>query len=275
MSQNKVAPPNFSLIILLCSFVFSFFSVPASLAVSREEPNKVALWEILKNPQSNIGLLSYDSSRIRRVIKSPKTTGGSQNAGIAVVESEAGRFVLKIYGKRRRFSKLQYSILIQWYLGKFGICPKISGILQNDQMNELQRRGLLPGDLEASFGVLMELVPGAWNFTREKEVPKEAKSWDHRRNSDYMYSLRPLTEKLGIIAHDPQFLVSDGGKVYYSDLDLVWYVSPSGMVLGDITEEDLKRFLQYDPNGLRMIKNDSFDQVIPIYTSNVKRFLTR
>lgn len=261
----------FTLIIFLGSAVI--FAAPNQKPINQKSPNRIELWQIMRNADANIQKLYLPGTVVEKILSSPNTAGGSQNAGIAIIQCNGGERVLKFYSPDKDLSKMKFSLLIQWYLGKFGICPKVDGIFTNTEILFLQEKGLLPGNLKASFAVIMEKISNPWNFNRGKEAPPEAKDWNHSANVDFMYSLIPLTERLGIIANDPQFLVSKEGRVYYFDLDMVWFVTPKLEVLGNVDPEDIKRFLEYSPQGLKKIKNDSFEMIIPVYTHSVKKFI--
>lgn len=237
------------------------FALAVALSAPATTSRYEALAPVLLDARRQIAKLELSAGTIESV-EGQLSAFGSQNAGLLVVRTASGeRALLKVYPASMPLAPLACSILLQRHLGEHGLAPRVHGWLPPRAT----------GIAGCSFGLLMELIEHGWNPTRSDPVPAFARHLDHDRVIAGIRAIRDAVDRLRVNAHDPQFLVVPSGRVYYVDLDRVWWVTRDNRVLGADTRRAAELYAPYLASGEMIpISNEHFEMMIRVYLSQVR-----
>jgi len=186
-------------------------------------------------------------SEIERVLQYIRPFGsaaGEFNAGIYIVRLKTGEEVaLKLVKSSAFTSDTSYFSLehralndylqIHFRLGQQGVAPKLKGILKPffasewEHIDLANRLGMKkPPDTSSNvkvIGILMEIVPGAWDLRKSDEIPKFMRHWTAdqlREAAKVILEIEKNLHSQGISPEDLTFFFDEAGKSWIGDLDL-------------------------------------------------------
>lgn len=227
------------------------------------------LQERIENRFEILDQLRKDAGFVETIEKSIKhhERDGTMTYDVLLVDTKAGRMAMKVYKPEQSEEDLAMSLVLNDYLGKLGIAPKLHGYLPHAQTAKILNEQLARDytDASFSFAILLEFIEGAWNFKRDNYVPPEIKTWDVTDVVERMLFFQHTLDTLRIKANDIQYLISSTGKIYLMDLDHFNWISPQNELWGyaapfTIQEGDFARLKARYGNTPIPVNNDlSFD----------------
>lgn len=234
------------------------------------EPDLGTLQLRIQHRLERLERLRKDADFVTSVDKSLKRHDhdGAMTWDVLLVETQAGRMALKVYKSEHSEDGLAMSLVLNEYLGEFGMAPRLHGYLPQSQVAEILGAPMESenGTTPFSFGILMEVIEGAWNFKRDAfiYVPPQLDSWDQEAMIERLRLFWRTLDRLRIKANDTQYFVSGDGQVYLADFDHFNWISLENELWGyaaafTIQADDFAR-----------MKAKSGDQPIPVSNDDIE-----
>ena len=193
-------------------------------------PDKKDLEAIFRDPRGYLETLKISHKAIVRVLGPLENQPGGESRVYEVVTSK-GLGVIRIDFAQVLKDRL-IAIVLQSYLGRFGITPEIYGLLEGDELHSMiGSRPALSGirspwvekpKAPAFSAILMSRVVDGWNILqpeRNGQIPKHAARWEAESILLQIGFIQDTLTSLGIQIIDPQYLISRQGQVKIIDLD--------------------------------------------------------
>lgn len=232
-------------------------------------PDLATLQFRIQHRFERLDALKKDASFVQGIDRSLRRYehDGAMTYDVLMVDSAAGRMAMKVYKPEHTEEELAMSLVLNEYLGELGMAPRIHGYLPHSELARILAGRLEGADSTAlfSFGILMEVIEGAWNFKRDvyTYVPPQLKTW----NGDAMVARLMLFQRtlnaLRVKANDTQYFISASGQIYMADFDHFNWISPDNELWGypapfTIQEEEFARLKAIHGNTPIPVSNDEF-----------------
>lgn len=167
------------------------------------------------------------------LVSANEVTATGRYLGVGVVgtvfevSTPEGPMALKLYlnGSMTHFAR---AILLQRYLGLYGVAPKVKGVLSRAQLKKLlAAHPALGGRISSrvvKLGLLMEIADG---HSVKQVTPASAveNGWSYENVVKQIESIEHLLGNLRIVPDDGQVMISPSGRVLLHDLDFYKWVS--------------------------------------------------
>jgi hypothetical protein len=202
-------------------------------------PAKEELEALLKEGAARLNALRLPPEKILKVLGPLENQPGGESR-VFRVEWTGGEGVLRI-----DFSQVlrdrAVMILLQSYLGRFGLAPEVLGLLEGAELKALLSAHPAFSGLRSPWShipdappwsaMLMGVVEDGWNILqpeRSSAAPSHAASWDRAGILGQVAAIQDAVTRLDIQIVDPQFLVSKRGRVWMIDLEDWYFIDSQG-----------------------------------------------